>query len=46
MDLIKVAEQAFDQEKNFPLFKSGDTVTLVTASKKEIKNVFRNSEAM
>ena len=28
MDLIKVAEQAFDQEKNFPLFKSGDTVTV------------------
>ena len=28
MDLIKVAEQAFDQEKNFPLFKAGDTVTV------------------
>jgi large subunit ribosomal protein L19 len=28
MDLIKVAEQAFDQEKNFPPFKSGDTVTV------------------
>lgn len=28
MDLIKVAEQTFDQVKNFPLFKSGDTVTV------------------
>lgn len=28
MDLIKVAEQAFDQEKNFPAFKAGDTVTV------------------
>jgi large subunit ribosomal protein L19 len=28
MDLIKVAEQAFDEEKNFPVFKSGDTITV------------------
>lgn len=28
MDLIKVAEQAFDEEKNFPNFKSGDTITV------------------
>ncbi len=28
MNLIKIAEQAFDQEKNFPEFKSGDTVTV------------------
>jgi large subunit ribosomal protein L19 len=28
MDLIKVAEKAFDEEKNFPDFKAGDTVTV------------------
>ena len=28
MDLIKVAEQAFDTEKQHPQFKSGDTVTV------------------
>ncbi len=28
MDLIKVAEQAFQVEKNHPEFKSGDTVTI------------------
>jgi len=28
MDLIKVAEQAFAIEKNYPKFKSGDTVTV------------------
>jgi len=28
MDLIKVAEQAFAVEKNYPKFKSGDTVTV------------------
>ncbi len=28
MDLIKVAEQAFDHETNHPAFKSGDTVTV------------------
>ena len=28
MDLIKVAEQAFDEVKNFPPFKAGDTVTV------------------
>jgi large subunit ribosomal protein L19 len=28
MDLIKVAEQAFAIEKNYPKFKSGDTVTI------------------
>ncbi|MDH8701722.1 large subunit ribosomal protein L19 [Dysgonomonadaceae bacterium PH5-43] len=30
MDLIKVAEQAFasTEEKNFPTFKSGDTITV------------------
>ena len=28
MDLMKVAEQAFTIEKNYPKFKSGDTVTV------------------
>lgn len=28
MDLIKVAEQEFAEKKNFPSFKSGDTVTV------------------
>jgi len=28
MDLLKVAEQAFAIEKNYPKFKSGDTVTV------------------
>ena len=28
MDLIKVAEQAFAVETNFPSFKSGDTITV------------------
>ncbi len=28
MDLIKIAEQAFAVEKNYPAFKSGDTVTI------------------
>ena len=28
MDLIKVAEEAFATGKNFPSFKSGDTVTV------------------
>jgi len=28
MDLIKVAEQAFAIEKDYPKFKSGDTVTV------------------
>ena len=28
MDLIKIAEQAFEVEKNHPSFKSGDTVTI------------------
>ncbi len=28
MDLIKIAEQAFATEKELPVFKSGDTVTV------------------
>lgn len=28
MDLIKVAEQAFDHETNLPAFKPGDTITV------------------
>lgn len=28
MDFIKVAEEAFKVEKNYPQFKSGDTVTI------------------
>lgn len=28
MDLLKVAEQAFQIEKNYPEFKSGDTITV------------------
>ncbi|MFC2740046.1 MAG: 50S ribosomal protein L19, partial [Prevotella sp.] len=28
MDLIKVAEEAFATGKQFPAFKSGDTVTV------------------
>lgn len=38
MDLIKIAEQAFAQEeKNFPQFKSGDTVTVTYKIKEENK---------
>ena len=29
MDLIKIAEQAFDSGKEHPKFKSGDTITVV-----------------
>ena len=42
MDLIKVAEQAFDQEKNFPLFKSGDTVTVGYRIKEGNKERFQD----
>ncbi|NDV47592.1 50S ribosomal protein L19 [Paludibacter sp. 221] len=28
MDFIKIAEQAFQVENNFPAFKSGDTITV------------------
>ncbi|MBR4974318.1 MAG: 50S ribosomal protein L19, partial [Bacteroidales bacterium] len=38
MDLIKVAEQAFAQEeKNFPAFKAGDTITVTYRIKEENK---------
>jgi len=38
MDLIKVAEQAFAQEqKQFPLFKAGDTITVTYKIKEENK---------
>lgn len=38
MDFIKVAEQAFAQEeKNFPKFKAGDTITLTLRIKEESK---------
>ncbi len=38
MDLIKVAEQAFAQEeKNFPQFKAGDTITVTYRIKEENK---------
>ena len=37
-DLIKVAEQAFAQEeKNFPAFKAGDTITVTYRIKEENK---------
>lgn len=38
MDLIKIAEQAFAQEeKNYPDFKAGDTVTVTYKIKEENK---------
>lgn len=41
MDLIKVAEEAFATGKNFPEFKSGDTVTvaykIIEGSKERIQ---------
>lgn len=38
MDLIKIAEQAFAQEeKNFPAFKAGDTITVTYRIKEENK---------
>lgn len=38
MDLIKIAEQAFAQEeKNYPDFKAGDTVTVAYKIKEENK---------
>lgn len=38
MDLIKIAEQAFAQEpKEFPNFKSGDTITVTYKIKEENK---------
>ena len=38
MDLIKVAEQAFAQErKDFPPFKAGDTITVTYKIKEESK---------
>ena len=41
MDLIKVAEEAFATGKNFPSFKSGDTVTvaykIIEGSKERIQ---------
>ena len=41
MDLIKVAEEAFDQKKEFPQFKAGDTITvaykIIEGSKERIQ---------
>lgn len=41
MDLIKIAEQAFDTGKEFPKFKAGDTVTvaykIIEGSKERIQ---------
>ena len=37
MDLIKVAEEAFKQEKDHPKFKSGDTVTIAYRIKEGTK---------
>lgn len=38
MDLIKIAEQAFAQEeRNFPKFKAGDTITVTYRIKEENK---------
>ena len=37
MDLIKVAEQAFAVETNFPSFKSGDTITVAYRNKERIQ---------
>jgi large subunit ribosomal protein L19 len=43
MDLIKIAEESFaGTKKEFPKFKSGDTVTLLIALSKETRNVFSN----
>lgn len=44
MDLIKVAEQAFAQEREFPKFKSGDTITVgyrITEGNKERVQLYR-----
>ncbi len=42
MDLIKVVENAFAVEKNYPAFKAGDTVTvsykIVEGNKERIQN--------
>ena len=35
MDLIKVAEQEFINEKNYPEFKAGDTITVHYKIKEE-----------
>lgn len=41
MDLIKVAEEAFNQKKEFPAFKAGDTITvaykIIEGSKERIQ---------
>ncbi len=44
MDLIKIAEQAFAIEKNYPEFKSGDTITVaykIVEGNKERIQMFR-----
>lgn len=42
MDLLKVAEQAFEVKKEFPAFKSGDTIVvrykIVEGNKERIQN--------
>ena len=42
MDLMKVAEQAFTKELNFPEFKSGDTVTVTYKIKEGDKERLQN----
>ena len=39
MDLIKIAEEAFATKKELPSFKSGDTITVATVSKRVTKSV-------
>ena len=40
MDLIKVAEEAFATGKNFPSFKSGDTVTVAYKIMSNLHNLY------
>ena len=44
MDLIKVVNEAFATKKEFPAFKSGDTITVAYLSKKVTKNVSSSTE--
>ena len=42
MDLIKIAEQAFDSGKEHPKFKSGDTITVAYRIKEGNKERNKN----
>ena len=46
MDLIKIAEEAFATKKEYPSFKSGDTITVAYRIKEGNKNVSSSTEAL